>query len=106
MALIEDDSRVGEPVLREMLKEHLEGIRSFRELLEDPRYTVTDPARVALARSFASHMLTVLESNVASDLASLRARVNLSYETMLIVLDYLKTYTEQPKVPRPKTPVT
>jgi hypothetical protein len=100
MALIEADSTVPDATLREMLQEHVEGIRSFSEMLAHPPQAVTDPARIDLARSFAGHVLRCLEADSRHDRAGLRDRVNLSYEVMLILIDYAKTYTAASKVPR------
>ncbi len=102
MPLIESTSTVADEVLKEMYAEHLDGIRSFAELLDAPPHPVTDSARIALAQAFASDTLAALRVLEArSDRASLVHRVNLSYEAMLILIDYLKTYTAAPRVPRP-----
>ncbi len=101
MPLIESTSTVADQVLKEMYAEHLDGIRSFAELLDAPPHPVTDPARIDLARSFAQDVLATLKAaETRSDRAGLVQRVNLSYEAMLILIDYLKTYTSGPKVPR------
>ncbi len=103
MALIEPGSTVSETVLLQLYTEHLEGIEEFAKTLEAPAYPVTDPARIQLARAFARDVLTALRlSESRMDRESLVNRVNLSYEAMLILIDYAKTYTEAPKVPRGK----
>ncbi|HYK94126.1 MAG TPA: hypothetical protein VEY07_08830 [Thermoplasmata archaeon] len=101
MALIDASSAVSDSVLRQMYSEHLEGIQELAALLDSPSRPVTDPARIALARSFADHVRRALSAlDTQDDRPSLVARVNLSYEAMLILIDYSKTYTEGSRVPR------
>lgn len=103
MALIEADSGVPDTVLEQIYREHLEGIQEMAAVLETPTRPITDASRIALARSFADDVraaLTALETR--RDRPSLIARVNLSYEAMLILIDYAKTYTAGPRVPRGK----
>ena len=105
MALVDPGSSLTESVLEQMYAEHLEGIRGLAELLNQPPYPVTDPSRIELARSFATNSLQALASSEERrDRGSLVHRVNLSYEVMLILIDYVKTYTNGPRVPRGKRP--
>lgn len=101
MPLLEPSTTVAESALREIYAEHLEGIREMAGLLAAPTRPVTDPARIDLARSFADDVLRALAALDAQEgRGSLVTRVNLSYEAMLILIDYAKTYTEGPRVPR------
>ena len=105
MALVDPGSSLTDSVLEQMYAEHLEGIRALADLMKAPPYPITDPSRIALARSFAENSLTTLTSSEARrDRESLVHRVNLSYEVMLILIDYVKTYTDGPRVPRGKRP--
>ena len=105
MVLIDVGSRVSDATLREMLAEHLEAIRELAGLLAAPRFVVTDPSRIELARSFATNLLAFLDAPSASSLdrEALRLRVNASYELMLVLIDYSKLFTDAPKVPRGKS---
>lgn len=105
MVLIDAGSRVSDAVLRELLAEHLEGIRELAHRLTEPPFAVTDPSRVELARSFATNLLTFLDAPGGStlDREALRLRVNASYELMLVLIDYSKLFTDAPKVPRGKS---
>ncbi len=101
MTLIAPATTLPDDVLLQLFTEHLEGIEEFAKSLEAPAYPVTDAARIQLARAFAQDVLDLLRrSDARADRASLVTRVNLSYEAMLILIDYAKTYTEAPKVPR------
>lgn len=105
--LVDPDSAVSESVLEQMYSEHLEGIRELSQMLEAPPHPVTDPSRIALARSFAHNALQALASTEGRrDRGSLLNRVNLSYEVMLILIDYVKTYTDGPRVPRGRQPAS
>ena len=102
MSLIGAKSEVSTAVLEKIHAENLEGIRELAALLEAPTRPIRDPSRIALARDFAHDVLHLFTEGPASgpaDREGLRWRVNLSYETMLILIDYLKTYTEGRTVP-------
>jgi hypothetical protein len=102
VVLIGSDSRISDASLREILVEHLEAVRELAERLGAPRFAVTDPSRIELARSFATNLLAFLDAPAASSLdrEALRLRVNASYELMLVLIDYSKLFTDAPKVPR------
>ncbi len=101
MTLIAPATTLPDDVLLQLFTEHLEGIEEFAKSLEAPAYPVTDAARIQLARAFAQDVLDLLRrSEARADRGSLVTRVNVSYEAMLILIDYAKTYTEAPKVPR------
>lgn len=102
MPLISPDSAVSEKVLREILAEHLEGVESLAESLGTPKGRVLDAARIALARDFAADVQALLGAGGGDDREALRRRVNLSYEAMLVLIDYMKLFTDVPKVPRSK----
>ena len=103
MALIAPDSGTSDKVLRELLAEHMEGVESLAKSLETPRGKVLDPARLALARDLAADVTHVIGPlDVLTDRETLRRRVNLSYEAMLVLIDYLKLFTDVPRVPQAK----
>jgi hypothetical protein len=103
MPLIGPGSVVADAVLETLVTEHVEGIREMVRSLEAPARPVLDGVRLALAREFAADALALLEKDGAfADRAGRIRRVNLSYEVMLILVDYLKTYTGGPTVPRPR----
>lgn len=99
--LIGPDSEISDEMLRTLLQQHREGIEEFTADMETPRFPVTDPARLAMARSFGAHLLALLdEPATPADRETLRRRVNLAYEGLLVLIDYLKWTTDAPKVPR------
>ena len=101
MALIGPESTLPDSALREIYVVHVAGIRGLVHVLEEPPYPVTDVARIDLAHSFAQHLLDALRAvEPDGSRAALVHRVNLSYEGMLILIDYAKTYTDGPRVPR------
>ncbi|MCI4337211.1 MAG: hypothetical protein L3K17_08505 [Thermoplasmata archaeon] len=107
MELVSPDSALPDAQLLTMYEEHREGIRELTASLGSPAYPVTDPARLGMAHSFGRNVLAVLEAPPApGDREALRRRVNLSYEVMLILIDYAKNSTTAPKVPsgRAKAP--
>lgn len=104
MALIDPTSGVADAALHQMYTEHVEGIREIAAALAAPPYPITDPSRIALARGFAENVLGALSAlEQTPERSTLVRRVNLSYEAMLILIDYLKTYTSGPRVPRHRT---
>lgn len=103
MSLIDPGSRVPDAMLRELYIGHFAGIRELLPTLAAPPYPVSDVARLDLARSFADDALALLPTpnRIGTDRADLVRHVNLSYEVLLILIDYVKTYTDGPRVPRP-----
>ncbi|HZY92144.1 MAG TPA: hypothetical protein VFG07_05150 [Thermoplasmata archaeon] len=107
MALIGAESSVSAEVLQQIYSENVEGIQELTKTLDAPPFPVTDASRVMLARSFAQDIVAALTASEAlRDRPSLIRRVNLSYEAMLILIDYLKTYTAGPRVPGRRAPTT
>ena len=106
MELVAADSQLSEDVLKSLYQEFREGIQEIAAGMDAPSFRVTDVARFALARSFGANLLALLESPPApADRETLRRRVNLAYEGMLILIDYGKWTTDAPKVPRGRPPI-
>jgi hypothetical protein len=104
MELVAADSQLSEAVLRALYQEFREGIQELAAGMEAPAHRVTDVARLAMARSFGTNLVALLEAPAAlTDRETLRRRVNLAYEGMLILIDYGKWATDAPKVPRGRT---
>lgn len=101
MELIAPDSQLSEATLRALLEEQRQGIAEFTGEMATPKHRVTDVARYEMARSFGANLLAVLEGlGEPPDREALRRRVNLAYEGMLVLIDYVKWTTDAPKVPR------
>jgi len=101
VALVGPGTSLPREKLRAILDDHREAVVSLRETLDAPPYPPLDPSRLALARAFADDILPALDPPPDdADPDELRRRVNLGYEAMLILIDYLKLFTDGPRVPR------
>lgn len=101
MELVAADSQLSEATLTSLFQELRDGVQEIASGMADPPYPVTDVARHAMARSFGVNLLALLEAPMnPGDRETLRRRVNLAYEGMLILIDYGKWTTQAPKVPR------
>lgn len=102
--LIAPDSQLSDTALLSLYQEQRAAIREYTEEMATPAYRITDPARYAMARSFGANLLAILDGPPApSDREALRRRVNLAYEGLLVLIDYVKWTTDAPKVPRRRT---
>ena len=103
MPLVLDPTTLPEPVLDELRRSLLVDLEEIRELVLHPAGPVLDPVSLETAGQLVRSTLAVLERPGARSPEEKAADINLAYATMLAVIDLVKSHTDVPRVPRPRS---
>ncbi|MGD1100318.1 MAG: hypothetical protein ABR888_08280 [Thermoplasmata archaeon] len=104
MPLVSDPSSFSAAVLQDLLRSLREDLEATGELVQHPSGEVRDPASLATATELLRSTLAVLDLPGPRTPEVLVAEVNLTYSTMLSVIDLVKSHTDVPRVPRKRPP--
>jgi hypothetical protein len=100
MPLVLDPSIISKKALRELHRSLREDLEATSELVEQPAGAVRDPASIVTAKELLRSTLAVLDLPGRRSPEALAAEVNLTYSTMVSVIDLVKSHTDVPRVPR------
>ncbi len=100
MPLVLDPSTISRKALRELHRSLREDLEATSELVEHPGGAVRDPASIVTAKELLRSTLAILDLPGRRNLQVLVAEVNLTYSTMVAVIDLVKSHTDVPPVPR------
>ena len=103
MPLVLAPSRLPRKVLDELHRELREELAETLETVSHPRGAVRDPTSLETAAELVRASLTVLEAQRERDAGALAAEANLAYAAMLAAIDLVKSHTDVPFVPRPRS---
>jgi len=104
MPLVYGGASLPEKVLRELHRSLREDLEATAELAEHPSGGVRDPASLVTARELVRATFAVLNVPGKRSADRLAAEVNLSYSTMVSVIDLVKSHSDVPLVPRRRPP--
>jgi hypothetical protein len=104
MPLVLDPSRHSAGELRALLADLRGELTEARELIDHPRGAVPDPSGLTNAAELLGATLAYLDDGDDSNPAELVRKANLAYATLVAVIDLVKSHTDAPRVPRPRTP--
>lgn len=90
-------------VLEALAKSMFADLAELDASIDHPRGKVLDPAGLRTARELLDAARAVLGRPGARTLEEAVADVNLAYATMLAVIDLVKSHTDVPRVPPPRT---
>ena len=82
-----------------MAAEFVETLAEMRTALADPSRPVRDPASLVTARELIDATLARVSGKGTRRRDELAANVNLSYATMVAVIDLVKSHTDGPRIP-------
>ncbi len=103
MPLVLDPEHLPEETLRDLVRSLKADLAESIELVAQPRGRVRDPASLETARELALAAVAVLNRPGPRTRAELAVEANLAYATMLSVVDLVKSHTDVPRVPRPRS---
>lgn len=108
MPLLSPDTRVAEETMRSILGDLVKDLGEMRATLENPPAEVTAPHRLQTAKQLLDDALASAKTLDVPSLSKEEARVwvNLLYDLSQVSVEYLKTCTTMPQVPRarPRSP--
>jgi hypothetical protein len=103
MALVSEPDRMPEPVLRELVRSLREDLQESAAMIAEPRGRVLDPASLRTAAELLEAARATLDRPGERTRAELAADANLAYATMVALIDLVKSHTDVPKVPPPRS---
>lgn len=103
MPLVLDPESYSSAALEALLASLQEDLAGTEEMFRAPIGRVRDPASIALAEELVRSARTLVELPAATDRAVLAARANLAYAVMLAAVDLVKSHSDVPKVPAPRS---
>jgi hypothetical protein len=104
MPLILDVNAHDPVALREMLHANQVDFRESLAAIEHPPGAVLDPMSLVTAADLVRAVLALSEAvdRPDAEAKTLAAMVNVQYETLLAVIDLMKSHVDMPKVPHPR----
>jgi hypothetical protein len=98
-----DPEHFSEAMLRELARSLRADLAEAVELVAEPGGAVRDPASLETARELGRAALATIDRPGDRTRSEHAADANLAYATMLAVIDLVKSHTDVPRVPRPRT---
>jgi len=103
MPLILDPGAISVTMLEELRRALRDDLEETRQLVERPGGPVLDSAGLEAADDLLRSALARMDLPSSHDPATLAADVNFAYATMVAVIDLVKSHTDVPRVPKPRS---
>ena len=104
MGLILDPGQYATPVLVELYTSLRKEVEELGDLIQHPRGPVRNAAGLELAETLRGATIAATPRIPVEDRAWLAVEINLLYGTLLTVIDLVKSHTDVPWVPKPRSP--
>jgi hypothetical protein len=102
MSLVLDPDRLPESVLEELVRSLRVDLDETGELVRHPTGRVLDPASMGTAEELLGAVRAVLDRSGPRTRAERAAEANLTYATLVALIDLVKSHTDVPRVPPPR----
>ncbi|MGP8071705.1 MAG: hypothetical protein ACLPZM_01050 [Thermoplasmata archaeon] len=99
MSLVNDPENLPVSVLEELVRSLRTDLAETEEMVRSPKGRVRDPASLVTALDLIEGTKAILNRTGPRTPAERAAEANLTYATMLAVIDLIKSHTEVPRVP-------
>jgi hypothetical protein len=101
--LVLDPKSVPESVLKGLVRSLRADLAETEQLVRNPKGRVIDPASLLTAQELLESAREILTRSQQGDRASLASDANLAYAVMIAAIDLVKSHTDVPRVPPPRT---